>query len=626
MRSLKRFAVLAFGLSSIGSGVTEAADYRQIVNWPAPLYWASARRDVPAPRGQSTGAIEQFAPSTPLPFIALAPCRVADTRGNGFSGPFGPPYLAAGTPRDFPIAGQCGIPAGAVAVSLNLTVTETSATGYLVAFAQGDPIPPTSNLNYSEGQTVANAAIVALGATGGITVVPVAAGLHLIVDTNGYYAGTVVTSLSVGAGLSSNATTGDVTLNIASGGIVAGQLSSAGSSSGQALVSSGSSVSWGQPATAAHFTGSLAGEVTGTQDATTVSNATPNNSPGSIVRRDAAGNFATRSITLTGNLDFPATASDGASGVLTQTGVRLLHTAGSFPNFSVFLGIDAGNFTTTGQENVGVGWWALEGIGNGIRNTAVGTSSLNQNTTGSGNTGVGSWTLRRNSSGTRNTALGFYALGESVMGQDNTAVGAQAMQYCNGCKSNIAIGSNGGYFIEGDNNIDIGNLSNFDDSNTIRIGESTHKTTFIAGISGTTVASGVPVLVDSLGQLGTMTSSAEFKEDVRDIDCDGERILELRPVSFRYKSVIDPDRRTQYGLVAEEVAAVMPELVQYPPGGEPATVRYHLLVPLLLKEIQKDRLTIEELRCRLGEQTEEIRNLGTRILRLEDEENLANRH
>jgi endosialidase-like protein len=119
-------------------------------------------------------------------FVGLTPCRLADTRGNGFGDPFGLPALVTGVPRDFPLQGQCGIPAAALAVSLNVTATNTRGPGFLLLYPQGGAQPVVSTLNYVAGQTVANAAIVPLG-PGGLTVVAGVAGADLILDVNGYF-------------------------------------------------------------------------------------------------------------------------------------------------------------------------------------------------------------------------------------------------------------------------------------------------------------------------------------------------------------------------------------------------------------------------------------------------------
>jgi hypothetical protein len=126
-------------------------------------------------------------PSSSLAFVAVSPCRLVDTRGNGFVGAFGPPAVAAGAPRTFALAGSCGIPADAAALSLNFTVTNTQGPGFLLAYPAGDPPPTVSTLNYVAGQTVANAAIVPVSAAAGLTVIAGVSGTDLIIDVNGYY-------------------------------------------------------------------------------------------------------------------------------------------------------------------------------------------------------------------------------------------------------------------------------------------------------------------------------------------------------------------------------------------------------------------------------------------------------
>jgi hypothetical protein len=127
------------------------------------------------------------AAATPLPFVALAPCRVADTRGNGFSGAYGPPSLSAGVSRDFPMTGVCAIPATAQAVSMNVTVVNTLGAGHITIYPQGGAAPTVSTLNYTANVTVANAAVVVLGTGGGVTVVAAVSGTDFIIDVNGYY-------------------------------------------------------------------------------------------------------------------------------------------------------------------------------------------------------------------------------------------------------------------------------------------------------------------------------------------------------------------------------------------------------------------------------------------------------
>ncbi len=141
-----------------------------------------------AQTGDPDGVVMDAVPTPPIAFIAITPCRLADTRGNGFTGPFGPPSLIATTPRVFPVAGNCGVPLTAQAVSANVTVTNTAGLGFISVWPDGSPqpVPLVATLNYSAGQTIANAMIAPLGTTGGITIYP-KVGLDLIIDVNGYF-------------------------------------------------------------------------------------------------------------------------------------------------------------------------------------------------------------------------------------------------------------------------------------------------------------------------------------------------------------------------------------------------------------------------------------------------------
>lgn len=127
--------------------------------------------------------------STPSSYVALNPCRVVDTRGNGFGGAYGPPALAVGSPRTFVMAGQCGIPSNAQAVVINFAVILPAAQGFLTAYPSGAPVPLVSSVNFVPGQVTSNGAIVPLGDSGGITVFTGGAGANtnLVIDVNGYF-------------------------------------------------------------------------------------------------------------------------------------------------------------------------------------------------------------------------------------------------------------------------------------------------------------------------------------------------------------------------------------------------------------------------------------------------------
>ena len=147
----------------------------------------------------------------------------------------------------------------------------------------------------------------------------------------------------------------------------------------------------------------------------------------------------------------------------------------------------------------------------------------------------------------------------------------------------------------GNHNIDIGSPGAPGEFKTIRLGRpGLQRTTFIAGISGATVPTGVAVIVDTTGHLGTITSSARFKENIQPMDTASEAILALQPVTFRYKKDVDRQAIPQFGLVAEDVAKVNPALVARDEQGKPYTVRYEAVNAMLLNEFLKEHRKVEE--------------------------------
>ena len=188
--------------------------------------------------------------------------------------------------------------------------------------------------------------------------------------------------------------------------------------------------------------------------------------------------------------------------------------------------------------------------------------------------------------------------------------------------SNIAVGSQAGANLTtGSNNIDIGALGSAGEANTIRIGKSGIETkTFIAGIRGATVANGVGVIVGTTGQLGTVVSSARFKEAIKPMDKASEAILALKPVTFRYKKELDPDKIPQFGLIAEEVEKVNPDLVVRDGDGKVNAVRYEAVNAMLLNEFLKEHRTvqgqqkeIDALKTELKEQKALIQKVSAQI-------------
>jgi Chaperone of endosialidase len=286
-----------------------------------------------------------------------------------------------------------------------------------------------------------------------------------------------------------------------------------------------------------------------------------------------------------------------------------------------------------GFSNTGVGSGALLSNTDGDDNTAVGTSALFSNKTGNDNTAVGSNALN-NVDGARNTAVGSSALADSFDGVNNTAIGFEALSELFFGFNNTAIGRGAGSMLTNGNfNIYLGHTGVPTESNTMRIGQTNLQTrTFIAGIRDVNVgANTMPVLINQNGRLGTQGSSARYKRDIETMGTRSQGLLQLRPVTFRYKQ--DERGKLEYGLIAEEVAEVYPELVTRNDNGEVESVRYHVLIPMLLNELQyqqrqlgaqEEQLSVlktdnEQLRALVAQQQERDAALAARLERLEAE-------
>ena len=289
-------------------------------------------------------------------------------------------------------------------------------------------------------------------------------------------------------------------------------------------------------------------------------------------------------------------------------------------NYNTGIGWASLNKTTTGESNTACGSNALQENTTGGSNTASGVEALYSNTTGSANLAFGVQSLRANTTGTRqtaigyralyttqtsedNTAVGYQALFDNTTGNDNTAVGRSALQENTTGDGNIALGNSAGSSLTtGDHNICIGNVGVAAESSTIRIGDSDQTKAYIAGIRGVTTGASdaVAVLIDSNGQLGQTSSSLRYKEDVTTMGDMSARLQELHAVTFRYKKPADDGTKPlQYGLIAEQVHEVMPELVVYDREGRPDAIQYHILPSLLLNEVQRLRQENDDLEERL---------------------------
>jgi hypothetical protein len=298
----------------------------------------------------------------------------------------------------------------------------------------------------------------------------------------------------------------------------------------------------------------------------------------------------------------------------TAVGAGALYSSTTGSN-NTAVGYYAFRSNTTGNFTTAVGSGALTSNTTGNDNTAIGYNSLDYNSTGSENSSFGRGALRFNTTGSSLTAAGYAALFSNTLGSANTAFGYQALYTNTTGASNIAVGDQAGFNLTtGSNNIDIGAQGSAGDDGKIVIGvQGLQSSTYIAGISNVPVA-GTAVFVTSSGQLGVLASSERYKTQVVPMGTSTQAMKRLRPVSFRLKS--DPNGALQYGLIAEEVAAVYPELVVRDQAGAIQGLRYDELAPMLLNEMQQQQRIndsqserIEALTAQAERQTREIAEL-----------------
>jgi Chaperone of endosialidase len=266
---------------------------------------------------------------------------------------------------------------------------------------------------------------------------------------------------------------------------------------------------------------------------------------------------------------------------------------------------------TTGQENTANGAAALQHNTTGSGNTASGVGALNNNTTGANNTATGSGALLNNSAGNSNTAIGYFALDTNTTGGNNVAVGNDALGRNTTGVGNIAIGygaANGTFQLATANNIIFIGHPGYvgDGSDMIRIGGDSHTKVFIGNMYLNRIADGHQVYVSPAGQLGAITSSQRFKEDIKPMDHASQALFSLKPVTFHYKKEIDPAGRSQFGLVAENVEKVHPDLVGRDKEGKPYGVRYDQVNAMLLNEFLKEHRKVEEQGAAIAELKKEI--------------------
>jgi hypothetical protein len=303
----------------------------------------------------------------------------------------------------------------------------------------------------------------------------------------------------------------------------------------------------------------------------------------------AAGRSSLQGNTGTGNAAFGASSlsgsNTGSSNAAFGASTMLLNESGS-QNSAV--GQSALLFNRTGGNNTAVGYFTLRSNQNS-NSTAVGANALQSNFEGESNSAFGSQAMLFNSSGSDNTTLGYQALSNSISGSRNIAVGRDAgAGYSAGESDNIVIGSPG----------------TTGESHAIRIGgengtgSGQHDTLFIPAATST-VGSGTPLQISASGQIGAQTSSRRFKTGIRPLGSQVDRLMALEPVSFHYKRryVRGQPNPLQFGLIAEDVARVYPNLVVDGRDGRPHAVAYQELPVLLLAQLQRQQRQIGKLRA-----------------------------
>jgi hypothetical protein len=291
------------------------------------------------------------------------------------------------------------------------------------------------------------------------------------------------------------------------------------------------------------------------------------------------------------------------------TGANLLPKSGSASANTAVGGLALGS-EESGSYNTAVGYAALASNGQGIdnsalgyealhssqgsTNTAVGYKSSYSTTTGINNLSSGAFALYANTTGNYNVAEGDEALLDNIVGASNTAIGRNALHANTSGSNNIAVGQDAGYALTtGNNNVDIANQGIGGESGTIRIGApGIQIATYIAGIN-TTHVTGSAVVITSNGQLGVLASSEKYKTAISSLGSDSDKVFGLRPVTFQLKT--EPHGAKQYGLIAEEVDKIYPDLVIRDDAGTIQGVRYDELAPILLKVVQQQkRLLVKE--------------------------------
>ncbi len=259
----------------------------------------------------------------------------------------------------------------------------------------------------------------------------------------------------------------------------------------------------------------------------------------------------------------------------------------TFGDFNTATGYFSLKSNTTGEFNTAIGAAALQNNTAGLENTAIGYDALFSNTFGSRNIAIGSNALLFNTVGTDNTAIGRFVLRSNTYGGGNTAIGSNALPNDTTGSNNTVVGDAAGSGVTAATNVICIGAG--------VAGANVSNSCYIGSIFGQTSFGGSAVFINANGKLGTMTSSQRFKDDIKPMDNTSETLFTLKPVTFRYKKEIDSTGTSQFGLVAEDVEKVNPDLVVHDKDGKPYSVRYEQVNAMLLNEFLKEHKKTEKL-------------------------------
>jgi len=642
-------------------------DVAPLKNWPAPLYWQpTAEEHSLAAKNEISGNAAEVTPLAQTPvsslvFVGMTPCRLVDTRSAaGFTGAFGPPSLVAGATRSFPLQASttCSIPSIAQAYSLNITVVPPGYLGFLTIWPYGAARPSASTLNDYLGTVVANAAIVPAGNdTSGSVDVFVNDPTDLIIDINGYYApqsgitltqGTAAApSLSfagdAGTGIYSS---GTGTVNIATGGTNSlvvqpnGNVEVAGTMTASSFGIGGNLFAFGSYSAANAFLGfsgnatttginntangyqALQANTTGGLNTATGFAALYNNTTG--YQSTAAGFQALYSNT-TGSYNTASGSwalysnTTGSNNTASGLGALKTNTTGNYNTASGFYALYA---NTTGYANTASGFYALSSNTTGYANTADGYEALFSNTTGINNVASGWEALYANTTGYANTANGVQALASNTTGYLNTASGVTALYHNTTGYENTAVGEQalasnttgsgltciGFLCTAGDaisNATAIGAHAVVAQSNSVVLG-GTGPYAVKVGI-GTTTPSNILTIARGAGHPLSDSwetfSSRRWKTNVHTLDGALAKVEQLRGVSYDLKA----NGKHEVGVIAEEVGAVVPEVVTWEQNGQDAqSVDYGRLTALLIEATKEQQALIRKQQAQIELQQMQI--------------------